>query len=91
MFPWPILIIVLGTIITLMTVFGGSWSATAGDFVQMIVVVIITVTMGVLTLIKVGGVGGVRREDSRSHHLDWTLFDRPSVILVFIITLSINQ
>ena len=47
----------LGMIITLMTVFGGCWSATAGDFVQMIVVVIITVVMSVLTLIKVGGVG----------------------------------
>ena len=32
--PMPVLIIVLGMIITLMTVLGGSWSATAGDFVQ---------------------------------------------------------
>jgi Na+/proline symporter len=53
--PMPIMIILLGTIITLMTVLGGSWSATAGDFVQMLVVVIITVIMSALTLIKVGG------------------------------------
>jgi Na+/proline symporter len=73
--PMPVMIIVLGTIITLMTVFGGSWSATAGDFVQMIVVVIITVIMGVLTLIKVGGVGAFL-DQIPDRHLDWTLFDR---------------
>ena len=88
--PMAILIGVLGTIITLMTVFGGSWSATAGDFVQMIVVLIITVTMGVLTLIKVGGIGAFVASIP-SRHLDWTLFDRPSVIVVFVITLSVNQ
>lgn len=88
--PMSILIIVLGAIITLMTVFGGSWSATAGDFVQMIVVAVITITMGVLTLVKAGGVGGFI-EKIPSHHLDWSLFDRPSVIIIFIVTLSINQ
>ena len=57
--PMKQMIVVLGTIVTLMTVVGGSWSATAGDFVQMIVVVIITVTMSILTLFKAGGVSGV--------------------------------
>ena len=88
--PMPILIVILGTIITLMTVFGGSWSATAGDFVQMIVVVIITVTMGILTLIKIGGVGAFL-ENIPDKHLDWTLFARPKVLVIFIITLGINQ
>ncbi len=88
--PMPAMIIGLGTIITLMTVFGGSWSATAGDFVQMIVVVIITVVMGILTLIEVGGVRAfVQRIPA--YHLDWTLFDRPSVLVIFIVTLLINQ
>lgn len=88
--PMTIMIIILGMVITLMTVFGGSWSATAGDFVQMIVVVVITVTMGIMTLIKVGGVGAFI-EKIPPRHLDWTLFERPSVIIVFLITLSINQ
>ncbi len=85
-----LLIIGLGTTITLMTVFGGSWSATAGDFVQMMVVVVITVTMGILTLVKVGGVGEFI-EKIPQHHFNWTLFDRPSVIIFYFITLSINQ
>ena len=88
--PMPVMIVLLGTIITLMTVFGGSWSATAGDFVQMIVVVIITVIMGVLTLIKVGGVGAFM-DQIPDRHLDWTLFDRPGVLVIFIITLGANQ
>jgi Na+/proline symporter len=88
--PMSVMIILLGMIITLMTVFGGSWSATAGDFVQMIVVVIITVIMGILTLIKVGGVGAFI-DNIPERHLDWTLFDRPGVLVIFIITLGINQ
>ncbi len=83
-------IIVLGTIVTLMTVLGGSWSATAGDFVQMIVVVIITVTMGVLTLVKAGGVGAFL-DQVPEHHLDWTILDRKGVLVIFIITLAVNQ
>lgn len=85
-----VLIILLGTTITLMTVFGGSWSATAGDFVQMMVVVVITVAMCILTLVKVGGFGGFI-EKIPKHHFNWTLFDRPSVIIFYFIALSINQ
>jgi solute:Na+ symporter, SSS family len=88
--PMPYMIIGLGAIITLMTVFGGSWSATAGDFVQMIVVLLITVIMGVLTLIKVGGVGKFI-EQVPDRHFDWTQFDRPSILVVFIIALCMNQ
>jgi SSS family transporter len=88
--PMPILIIILGLVITLMTVFGGSWSATAGDFVQMIVVTIVTITIGVLTLVKVGGIRSFI-DNIPAHHLDWTLFDRPGIIVAFIITLCINQ
>ena len=88
--PMSIMIIGLGMIITLMTVFGGCWSATAGDFVQMIVVVIITVVMSVLTLMKVGGIGAFL-EAIPKKHLDWTLFDRPNVLVIFIITLFVNQ
>ena len=88
--PMPYMIIGLGTVITLMTVFGGSWSATAGDFVQMIVVIIITVVMSVLTLVKVGGVGAFL-EKVPDYHFDWTHFARPSVLAIFIVTLFINQ
>ncbi len=88
--PMSAMIIGLGMIITLMTVFGGSWSATAGDFVQMIVVVIITVVMGILALIKVGGIGKFL-DNIPDHHLDWTMIDRPGVLVIFIITLGINQ
>ena len=88
--PMSVMIVLLGMIVTLMTVLGGSWSATAGDFVQMIVVVIITVTMGILTLVKIGGIGAFV-EKIPSHHLDWTLFDRPAVLVIFIITLGVNQ
>ncbi|HOL32076.1 MAG TPA: hypothetical protein PK052_08840 [Anaerohalosphaeraceae bacterium] len=88
--PMGLLILLLGVVITLMTVIGGSWSATAGDFVQMILVLVITVTMGILTLVKIGGPAAfVQAVPSR--HFYWTQFDRPAVLAAFIITLLVNQ
>lgn len=88
--PMPLLIVLLGIVITLMTVLGGSWSATAGDFVQMVLVVVITIAMGVLTLIKMGGIPAFLKTIP-ARHLHWTQFDRPAVLSAFILTLSINQ
>ena len=88
--PMALLIVILGLTITMMTVFGGSWSATAGDFVQMIVVGITTITVGILTLVKIGGVGAFL-DSIPKQHLDWTQFERPGIIAAFIITLGINQ
>ncbi len=88
--PMPLLIFLLGVVITLMTVLGGSWSATAGDFVQMILVIVITVTMGVLTLAKMGGISAFIQAIP-ARHLHWTQFERPAVLVTFILTLGINQ
>lgn len=88
--PMPLLIILLGVVITLMTVIGGSWSATAGDFVQMILVLVITAAMGILTLVKIGGFAAFAQAIPL-RHLDWTQFDRPAVLAAFIITLFFNQ
>ena len=88
--PMNYMIVILGTIVTLMTVMGGSWSATAGDFVQMLVVVIITVAISAVTLIEAGGIGPVLKAVP-AKHLDWSLLERPWVLVVFIVTLFINQ
>jgi len=85
-------IFVLGSVTICMTLLGGSWAATAGDFVQMLVVLIITFIMAWLTLAheEIGGLVGLV-EKLPSRHLDWTEFARPSVIIVFSGVLLINQ
>lgn len=86
------IILVLGVVMIFMTLVGGSWAATAGDFVQMLVVLTITVIMAALTLghEQIGGLGGLI-EKMPSYHFKWTEFGRPSVIVFFCITLLINQ
>ena len=88
----PGVIIAIGIVVTLMTLFGGSWAATAGDFVQMLVVMAATVTLSILVLSheQVGGLTGLIEQLPRAH-FRWTDFDRMGVILLFAFTLLINQ
>ncbi len=87
-----LIIIGLGITAIVMTLVGGSWAATAGDFVQMLIVLTITILMAALCLWH-PDVGGPTHliEKLPAKHLDWTLFDRPWVIVVFAITLMLNQ
>jgi solute:Na+ symporter, SSS family len=85
-------IIALAVTVIGMTIIGGSWAATAGDFIQMLIVVCITALMAflVVTHPEIGGLRGLI-EKMPSHHFSWTEFDRPGVLLFYIITLSFNQ
>ena len=87
-----VIIISLGAVMIGMTLLGGSWAATAGDFVQMLIVLMITLIMAFLTLSHdaVGGLSGLI-EKVPSSHFKWTEFERPWVIVFFIVTLVINQ
>lgn len=86
------IIFILGGVTIVMTLLGGSWAATAGDFVQMLVVLMITITMAVLTLghSDIGGFGGLI-EKLPSKHFQWTEFARPGVIIFFAVALIFNQ
>lgn len=90
--PMGTIIIVLGIVTIAMTLFGGAWAATAGDFVQMLVVLTITIIMAVLTLNHdmIGGFKGLI-ESVPSKHFEWTEFSRVGIIIFFAVTLLINQ
>lgn len=83
---------ILGAVVIVMTLLGGSWAATAGDFVQMLVVLMITIIMAVLTLghKEIGGFSGLLSKVP-DYHFQWTEFARPSIIILFAVTLLINQ
>jgi Na+/proline symporter len=87
-----ILIVTLGLVVTFMTLLGGSWAATAGDFVQMLVVITITLVMAFLTL-NHSDIGGFSQliDKMPSRHFHWSEFSRPWVVIFFAITLMINQ
>jgi len=86
------LIVALGGVVMLMTLFGGSWAAIAGDIIQMLIVLTITIVMAVLTLRlpEIDGLSNLIHKLPETH-FDWTAIDRPGVLLFFGLTLLLNQ
>lgn len=88
---WKV-IVTLGLIVTFMCIFGGSWAVIASDFVQMLTILVITIVVSFLTLHHPGVDGMSNLLDKvPEQHFDWTIFDRPSVLFIFIIMLFLNQ
>lgn len=48
-------IIICGIVVTVMTLFGGSWAVIASDYLQMLVVMVISITTAVVVVVKAGG------------------------------------
>jgi Na+/proline symporter len=52
-------IIVTGLVVLLMSVTGGSWAVIASDFMQMVIIMAVTVTCAVVAIVQGGGVGEI--------------------------------
>ncbi len=52
-------IILTGMVVLVMSVTGGSWAVIASDFMQMVIIMAVTVTCAVVAIIKGGGVGEI--------------------------------
>jgi Na+/proline symporter len=90
--PVMLLVPIIGVTVTFMAITGGAWSVIASDFVQFLTVIVITVVLAVLALQhpSVGGMSGLI-EQMPKEHIDWTSFARPSVLILFSVTLLVNQ
>ncbi|HWA26614.1 MAG TPA: hypothetical protein VG734_13220 [Lacunisphaera sp.] len=54
-FPQVPVICVTGVVVILIALLGGNWAVAASDFIQLLVLMSITIVVSVLTLVKVGG------------------------------------
>src|SRR5215470_5505009 len=63
-------IIITGSVVVIMAVIGGSWAVAAGDFIQTLVLMPITLVTAVLALAQVGGWTNFLEKLPR-HHLHW--------------------
>lgn len=52
-------IIITGLVVLVMSVTGGSWAVIASDFMQMVIIMAVTVTCAVVAIIKGGGVTNI--------------------------------
>ena len=83
----PATLIVLGTVVTIVAFVGGAWAVLASDFVQMFLVMTITIVTAILTLAqgKIGGIGGLLSKVPSSH-FHWSELARPQIIWLWILT-----
>jgi solute:Na+ symporter, SSS family len=81
----------LGLIVTFVSMLGGSFGVAASDFVQMLLVVTVTLTIAVLALAQpaVGGISGLM-ERAPAAHFEWGEFARPEFITLWFLALTLN-
>ncbi len=95
------LIVTLVTVIVIMTMLGGSWAATAGDFVQMLILITVSIAVVVLVLYSpnlggsgksIGGFSGLIEGIKQKPELyDINTMSRIWIFIPYLLTLILNQ
>ena len=85
-------IILVGIAITVLSVSGGAMAVMASDFVQMLVIMTITIVAAVLVLRmpEVGGLSGFANK-LPSYHFNWSELSNPRIIGLWIVAMFLNQ
>ena len=85
-------IIILGVMVTFVSLVGGAFGVAASDFVQMFLIVSITLVISFMGLMqpRVGGVSGLI-DQLPSRHFHWGEFARPEFITLWFLALLLNN
>ena len=83
-------IVVTGAVVLVMAVVGGSWAVVVGDFMQMLILMPVTVVAAVLAVAHVGGWSSFLEKLPR-HHLHWTEGARPEILILWVVAIFIKQ
>lgn len=79
-----------GLVVIFMATIGGSWAAMAGDFMQMLVLMAVTLVAAVLALAAVGGVGEfVHRVPSPT--FAWGEIDHSGILWLWVLAVALKQ
>lgn len=81
----------VGAIIIFVAMIGGAWAVVAGDFVQMILMLLVTsvVVFLSLRLPQIGGFSGLMTKLPATH-FDWAVVTRPGVVIFWIFALVLQ-
>ena len=83
-------VIATGSVVLIMAVIGGSWAVAAGDFIQTLVLMPITLVTAFLAIAQVGGWSSFLDKLPR-HHLHWSEGARVEILYLWIIAIIIKQ
>ena len=81
-------LVVLGVVVTLVAFAGGAWAVLASDFVQMFLVMTITISTAVLVLLRpeIGGLTGLLQQVPAAH-FQWTELARAPIIVLWVLVM----
>lgn len=87
-----VVLVVLGTLVTAVSLLGGALSVVASDFVQMFLVVILVLVISVLTLFRpeIGGIHGLLQQVPGVYY-HWSDVARPDFIALWTFSLALNN
>jgi solute:Na+ symporter, SSS family len=83
-------ILVTGAVVLIMAVVGGAWAVAAGDFMQMLILMPVTVVAAILAVAHVGGWSSFLDSLPR-HHLHWTEGARVEILWLWVIAIFAKQ
>lgn len=83
-------IVVVGAVVLIMSVIGGSWAVAAGDFMQSLILLPVTVVAAFLAIHHVGGWSSFLNK-LPSHHFHWAEASRVQILYLWIIAIFIKQ
>jgi len=81
-----VVLVGLGVVVTVLAFAGGSWAVLASDFVQVFLVMTITICTAALVLVRpdIGGLSGLMAKVPTAH-FHWTELARPELIALWIV------
>jgi SSS family transporter len=88
--PLQMAIIITGTVVIISTLLGGSWASSSNDFVQLLVMVPVTIVVAVASLHEVGGASGFF-EKMPEGHLDLSTPFANGLLLFWLISNIVRQ
>jgi len=85
-------LVVLGALVTFVSLLGGSYAVAASDFVQMLLVVTVTLVVSVMALAQpgIGGVSGLIAK-APPMHFEWGQIARPGFIVFWFLAMTFNH
>jgi SSS family solute:Na+ symporter len=89
-------IVVVGFVVVFVAAIGGAWAVVASDFMQMLILMAMSVVAAFLSIEAVGNGSfsyGLSSFVSRlpKNHLDWTALLRPQVVVLWVVAALVKQ
>lgn len=83
-------VVITGSVVLIMSVIGGSWAVAAGDFIQTLVLMPITLVTACLAVAQVGGWSRLLQQLPHQYW-HWTEGARPEILYLWIIAIIVKQ